>query len=617
MIDEQWMIQFAENVRAEGKEHGTHALHRILPGSTPKFDTVSLPLQGARNPLIGLSHVPMATVIYVQYRPADAGINFQAFVFWPNGTHSALFGDDSGPIESVVGGAANFPMTYLTLSRIAWATPLLPDGHSPDNWVTRAAMKDFVNEITSRGLPDSGPTYWHADEILRLSIAKRIAILRRAEDPHTTVAIQGQDEWYKLREFGPYLGRIDWSALDASTLATELGHTDDAARWWTSQGIGCLEQVGLPTARQCLSALKVEYPIVESNLWSMLGAFERAVTDHYVSPMDRMRARWQADDPQTLVFLTREVVANSANARGPILAWYARTDSGRLQQVSQVAVNYAANSIGLDFAAVPDVGPADGILLIGIGENGWAAQAVNREGEHGTAGDSIDDDHQFIAPIPDPEILAALRRTLTGHARFDVDFTPFEWLRRRIMFGVARALEKLPTQHDAIGHITGALATLVPALDADPDDHHGPASIERLLDLTLVLQTITSTKPLLTASAPANWLDDAESGNRRTAELWQLIAEGLAGVRQLQWDDMRVEPLAEAWAIPTAEAEWWRAEGLGPRQALLIPDETESMIRCATVIARVSETSATTTHLRQRLELLFGQGLPVLWSLVP
>jgi len=50
---------------------------------------------------------------------------------------------------------------------------------------------------------------------------------------------------------------------------------------------------------------------------------------------------------------------------------------------------------------------------------------------------------------------------------------------------------------------------------------------------------------------------------------------------------------------------------------LMLPDETESMIRAANVIVRVSDSSAPTKHLRQRLELLFGQDVPVLWSLVP
>lgn len=54
-----------------------------------------------------------------------------------------------------------------------------------------------------------------------------------------------------------------------------------------------------------------------------------------------------------------------------------------------------------------------------------------------------------------------------------------------------------------------------------------------------------------------------------------------------------------------------------PREVLLIPQETESMIRCATVIARLSDISAAIKHLRQRLELLFGQDVPVLWSLLP
>lgn len=560
----------------------------------------------------------MATVIYVQHRPADPGINFQAFVFWPNQEHCALFGDDSGAVESVSGGAANFPMTYLLLSRIAWGTPLLPTGHSPDNWIMRASTKDFVDEVTGSGRADGGGTYWHADENLRLGIAKRIATLRRAANPLAAVAVEGQDEWYKLHEFGSFLGRVDWSNLDTATLAIELGHDEDAATWWTSQGIGCLEQVGLPTVEQCLSVLKVKYPIVESNLWSMLGAFERAVTSHYVSPIRRMRARWQSDDPLALVHLAREVIASNAITEGPLLVGYTRTDSGRLQQVSQSTLNTATNSIGLDFAAVPSVGPTDGVLLIGVNANGWTAHAVNRDGEHGMAKSSIDDDaYQFVTPIVDPEILAALRRTVTGHASFDTDFTPFQWTRRRIMFGVAQALEKLPADHDAIGQIIGALASVLPVPDAGADDQPGSTSIERFIDLTVLLKIPTHVQLLLTASSSANGPQDAKPGDVDYEALWHRLSEGLAEVRRLQWEDMRVEPLAEAWAIPIREAEWWRAEGLGTRQSLLIPDETESMIRCATVIARVTDGSAATDHLRMRMESLFGDDIPVLWNLVP
>lgn len=53
MLDERWVRQFLEQVRVENREHGIHALYRILPGNTPKLDKFTLSTRGARNPLIG------------------------------------------------------------------------------------------------------------------------------------------------------------------------------------------------------------------------------------------------------------------------------------------------------------------------------------------------------------------------------------------------------------------------------------------------------------------------------------------------------------------------------------------------------------------------------------
>ncbi|TXI53379.1 hypothetical protein [Mycolicibacterium mageritense] len=615
MFDERRVLGFLEQVRTEKKAHGTHAFYRVLPGNPPKMEAFTLPPAGARNPLIGLSHIAMATVIYVRYQPADMGINFRAFAFWPNETHAALFGDDGGAIESVPSGAENFPMMYLLLSRIAWGKPSLPIGYSPDNWILRAAMKEVVDDATSSDLPDGKEAVWRADDILRRGIAKRIAVLRRADDPVNAFAVEGQDDWTVLHRFAPFLGGIRWSDLDTASLATELGYTDDAARWWTAEGIGCLEQVDLPTVQQSLTSLKANYPVVEGNVWGMSYALERAITSDYVAPIDRLRARWHADDPLKLVHLTRKVVATNDNSQAPLLVGYTRTDTGQLQPVSRVTLEFASNSIGLDFTGVHNVGPADGVLLIGRSADEWTAQAVNREGEHGSAASSLDDDaHQFVAPVGDPEILAALRRVATGHARFDADCTPFELARRQIMYGLARTLESLPLDSRMIR----SLAAADPESESDANEESQPNMIESLIDIKLVSLLNAHLQPLLAASYPDDQPVEMESSNDdlNATRLWERLTVALVGLRELRWTDMRIEPLATAWTIPMKEAKWWQAEGLGPRQALLIPEECESMMRCATVLTRAPEGSTLSSYLRGRLESLFGHDIPALWSLV-
>lgn len=113
MLDEQWMVQFLERVRADNSEQGIHVLYRILPGSTPKWDTVTLPVRGTRDPLIGLSHVPTATVVYARYRPAKPAVNFLAFVFWPDGSHCALFGEVAS--ESGCKSTGRFAASWVSI----------------------------------------------------------------------------------------------------------------------------------------------------------------------------------------------------------------------------------------------------------------------------------------------------------------------------------------------------------------------------------------------------------------------------------------------------------------------------------------------------------------------
>lgn len=599
MTDLVWLLDFLQRIRLQTRDRGTHVLYRLFVHRD--MDAVPLSDDGSRDPLLGLSHVAARFVVYVRHVPDQSDHCFRAIALGRNGTGAAFSAGSTGPIvPDVEVSSWEASKLGLYLQRIAWGRPRPWQKYSPEKWVLTASLQGVVDAVERGELTEGKGAVWEANAILQRGIAERIAMLRRAESPSRTIRVEGADDWHTITHFGPFLGAVDWDDLDAETFGIELGYSADTAHWWTARGIGHLAQVESPGAQESLDRLDAVAPQIGSNMWSWTAVVENSVTPHYVSPVERGRRNWKADDPRALLQVVRDTQSARGGTPGTVVIGYRRSETGRLDIIAELEVDSvtgkeghvrigpATEMLGPELIAVPELGGADGVLLIDSHVHGWNAVAVNREGEQGQASsDWTDDANQFTEEVVGAEITAALRRILTGHARFDVMCSPIELARRRILYELARAMERANI---------GADAEIVKAV----------------IDLGLLGQLDKHIVPLLPleGESKAEWDPDGPT--------WETINSALRGIRdRISWEDVRLEALAEAWSVPLDEARWWRQEGLAGREAQCIPDETESMIRCATAVGGYTDAVEILEHIRMRAQEVFGEDLPVLWSLVP
>lgn len=600
MTDLVWLLDFLQRVRLQSKDHGAHLLFRFHWGHR---ETDVVPVSEARRcePLLGLSHVVSRFVIYVEHLSDAPHQCFRAIALRQNGTSEAFSAGPSGPIAPDADNSSwQDSKLGLYLQRIAWGKPTLLNQYSPRNWVLATSLRRVV-ELVERGeLTEESGSVLKANAVLQRGIAESIAVLRRAENPSRAFRVEGADDWYTITCFGPFLGSVAWDDLDAETLGSELGFSPDTARWLTARGIGSLTQVELPGVEDLLGELEKVAPRIASNMWSWIEVVKNSFIPHYLSPVERWRRRWKADDPLALLQIVRDSQSARGGAEGTIVIGYRRSETGRLSVLAQREVGLVTDTdgrrlgapttgmLGPELIAVPDLVGADGVLLIDSDSDGWNAVAVNRDGEQGQACSHwAEDASQFVEEVIAPEAPAALSRILTGRARFDTMCTPFELARRGILYGLARALER-------------------PNIGAN-------AEIARpLIDLVLLGQLNKHVVPILPSKG------ESVIGSPLEGIAWEAIGFALRGVRDhISWEDVRLEALAEAWAIPSDEARWWRQDGLAGREGQFIPDETESLIRCAQAVGEYAEAAEIFDHLRTRAQQIFGEDLPVLWSLVP
>jgi hypothetical protein len=615
--DDGLLLSLLEDFRRATHDTGAHTLIRYTGANEP--EVLDLPHPHPVNPLLGLSHVPLpGGLICVRHTPDRSGICFLAFVIHADGSDTVYTGESTGPLSAEPDGLRRYSLQYLMMSKIAWGQAMLPRSHTPDRWLLLKAFKSVVDAVEA-GVPADIDPVELSDGVIRQSIARDLRALLHAENPLAPEL--PNTEWATLCEYAPFLGRASWDELDTVVLAKELGYSSDVGRWWTARGIGCLEQIDMPEVGECLAWLEIEQPLVAEHLRMRLDEFGAPIDEAAGTPADRWRARWRGEDPASLVVLANDITPECHGQHRSLLVGYLRNDTMQLSRSFVIELT-SGPTAGVDFTSVRRAGPADGVMLFLAGEVSWSAVVLNREGVHGTGSSAISSMiDQFAGPSDDPELVAALRRVLTGRATFDSPGTPFEWLSRRVLFGLARTLEtgRMQVPMPTPGPNQRPLNEM-PGIEAPYDAESGRPRTSTVIDVNLIILALAHATPLVRAAFPSGWLEDvqrrAAAGDRDEA-LWDMLSTGVQNLRSLHWADLRVEPIAEAWSIPLDEAEWWRAEGIGPAQIMRLPDETESMLRCCYAIRGSWDRDASGRHLIARIKQLFGEDVPVLWSFLP
>lgn len=582
-----WLLDLLQRIRLSTRDQGVHALYRVFRTGR-EADVVPLPDPGSPDLLVGFSHVAAPFVIYVHHVPDQSEHCFRAVVYGGDGTGDTFTAGASGPLVPDPPGPWQTTRLDLLLQRVAWGKPILLHQFSPEKWALSASLRAVADAVERGELTDGGDGALEATELLRRGIAERIAVLRRAENPSRPIRVEGADDWHRVMRFAPFVGAVEWDDLDAETLGAELGYPADTARWWTTRGMAYIAQVDVPGVQELLDTLRAAVPRIGGNMWSWAAAFENSVTPHYVSPAQRWRNRWQKDGPLALLRLVRETQSARPGAEGTLVIGYRRTDAGELIPLTQLDIGPVYQVVGPELMSIPQMDAADGVLLIEPNACGWAAVAMNRDGEHGRGSSDLSDDaHQFLEGITEAEILSALRRILTGNARFDVMCSPVELARRAVLYGLARAFER--------ANIGADLKTATTVIDL---------GLLGLLNRHIV--------PLLPLEGGPT------IGERPDSATWEWLASSIRTVHEhISWQDVRLDALAEAWSVPLDVARWWGQEGLAGREAQCVPDETESMIRCAAALSDYADAAEIFAHVRARAQQLFGEDLPVLWNLVP
>ncbi|MGV0814908.1 hypothetical protein ABQF34_23335 [Mycolicibacterium boenickei] len=577
-----------------------------------KPDTVPIPYPQPGIALRGLSHVPDAgLVLNVQYIAEQS--TFTAIAVRPDGSGTVFMGDSDGPIVLVPNGFQRLPLMHLVLTKVACGVPLpVGDRPSVSEWLLCSAVATVAHELIDKEFHGASEAVVYADGRLRESISDRIAALQRADDEPSRLHTVRHD-WPALNESAPFLGGLDWDEVDGDTFATARGANVDVGKWWTAQGLANLELISLPHVQDSLARLESKHPGVGGHLRRVADAFAERMFAAMVSPHDRLRARWRADEPAALARLVRKAVADPGFPRGLVLLAYRRSD-GRLHQVSRFdSVLDEGDPYGLDPTGIESMGPADGVVLILKTDAGWTASALNRAHEDGEA-TSDRPGVEFLTAIPEGELLAMLRRALFGRARVQPVCAPHEWLCRRILYGLALTLET--------GKVDGQDRPETPSSDEQKSanqqklaEHEAPMCL--LIDAALTALCIDHIDPFVRALRSGPSLKAVRDETLSDEERWKTIAEVMTLVRTLDWPHFRVEPLAEAWSQPLAEAQWWGAEGIAYLQARRIPEPTESLLRCGFVIGRGAGPSVALQHLVDRTKQVFGDDVAVLWDLLP
>ncbi len=576
-----------------------------------KPDTVPIPYPQPGMALRGLSHVPDAElVLNVQYI-AENG-TFTAIAVLPDGTGTVFLGDSGGPIVRVPDGFQRLPLMHLVMTKIACgvAHPV-GDGVSVSEWLLCSAVATVADELIGVSFDGASEAVVYADNRLRDGIRDRIAALHRSDGaPRLRTVSQ---DWRALNDAAPFLAGLDWADVDDETFAVARGSSADEGKWWTAQGLANLELISLPHVLDTLDKLELKHPGVGGHLRRAADAFAERLYSAGVSTNDRLRARWRADDPAALTRLVRKVVADPEFPLGLALVGYRRSD-GRLQQLSRYdSVEDEDGQHSLDQTGIEGIGPADGVVLIAKSDAGWTASVLNREHEAGEA-TSDRPGVEFLAVLPDGELLAMLRRVLFGRARVQPVCAPHEWLCRRILYGVALTLET--------GKVDGEERSETPSSDEQRSanleklaEHESPMCL--LIDAAVTAVLIDHVDPFVRALSSGPSLKAVRDEKLGDDAHWETIAKVMGAVRTLDWPHFRVEPLAEAWRHPMAQAQWWGAEGIAYLQMRRIPELTESLLRCALVIGRGAGPSIALQHLIDRTKQVFGDDVEVLWDLLP
>lgn len=604
------VVQLLEGLRAVTTAEGGGEL--LLRFFDDELETITLPKPDERLGLIGMSHVPAAAmVISIQHRVGPDGGQFLATAVRRDGAAMVFVGRATEPISIVTNGFEAQPLMHLLMTKVACGRPAAPDdGPSPYEWLSRLSLSHVAAEIDTVSPPDDDEGAAAADDLLRAYLTVLIGHLEQSSTEGPKVS-GPSPAWPDLLGYATWLGALDWTDVDAEAFGVARGYGPEQGAWWTAKGLAGLELITHPSIEETLVALVSRRPFIASRLQSALMTLHHRVVKSTPSQDDQLRSRWRFDTPEALLRLVWRINADPDFAEGLALVGY-RRDGGLLKIVKRIdGSEDASGTLTLDLLQVPDVGRSDGVVMLWKSGDTWGAHALNQEGEQGVA-DSASREYAFLDPVDDFERLITLRRLLTGMPQTMSDVSPYDWVCRRVLYGVARSLETGRPDVDPDKRARAEPSAVPPtgAVDAE-------RTLVELVDAMLFLSFHRHFDVLVRAIGTPSHLRSIATETVSQDRSWTIFAEVVALVDQLQWADFDGEQLAEGWAEPIDEARWWGTSVLVHRQVIRIPDATESLMRCAFVLERIPGGSAAYERLMGRITHVFGDDIPVAWDLLP
>lgn len=569
-----------------------------------KPETIVIPYPNPGLALAGMSHVIGAgMVLRIEHHPDVGDGRFTAIAAFPDGSGVVVMGANEGPLTWMSESFIRIPLMHLVMTKIAHGRAI-PAGYVPTitDWLLRTSLAEVAHELSA----DSGAvTLERADAALRECLSTRILVLRNASS--STIRPRAvESDWQSLFDAADFVGTLTWDALDDEQFALAQGVDGDRGKWWSALGIVTLALFNTPQGEDSLTRLDAQAPAVAFSV--------RESLDAYAARIEASKAPdtgcWSVDHPEQLVRLVRKTLSDRQFAFGISILGYRRYGIKLRQTVRLDSVADDTGEHSLPLMDLDSAGDSDGVMLVVNLRDRWQASVLNRANEHATFTSESGLD---AVPLPEGELLARLRRLLTGQAQADPACTPYDWLCRRILYGLALTLEsgkvdgEIPAEHE-----TEPLPDADTLKLADPNSARADA-----IDLILCALISRHLRPFYEALRSRPVLTALPDEVPSLEDHLQLIADTFVTLRSLQWSQFDPEPLANAWNVGLEDARWWRSDGLAYVQTFRMPDITESLMRCAFVIGRTSDPSALMEHLLDRTKQLFGDDVPVLWSMVP
>ncbi|SEC16433.1 hypothetical protein SAMN04488550_1413 [Gordonia malaquae] len=598
-------VRYIEAMRAAGRgiDDPNHHLARFHPVQG-RTETLTLPEPHGFNPLIGLGYRPgFDCVVYQQHLPGPGGLSVRAFIVCSDGSNAVCFVTEDEPIELSDGGLDSFPELRMVLEKLMFGRVLVSADHSPLAWLVQASVAAVTGATASSGVDDGEDARWLIDQFMFREVAQRLSAIRAARNPMSTLMPVQRVRESILDALG-VLDGLQWSDLDAVTLAPAMQIPSDDAWWWGAQGLVELEYVSMPRMADAVTFLTDKYPQALEALTTTLADFDARV--------DAGAARQLAGVRQMQGYIRHQFAAALVDGHpGSVVYGYQNEADGTAHVIARHPVPDSADRTGPDFTQVPDLYGADGVLWItqypSQGMNWWAG-FLERDGHSGITSGAADQGAEFGYLLDDPALLAAMRRVLTGEAVREQDRVGvIEWVGRCALFDLVDDIEQGRARETLLAALDDAVAgdPVEPAAGdrkAFDDD-----MLQRFTDLSIDVLFAQKVADVLLALA--NLIEDLPEPTDDPLELnvwWEEVAELIdALIDEASWTDYPIDDLSVLWNVPVVEARWWGQEGLAYLQSLHLADANESMLRLAMPVP------AATPQMLRRWRQVFARVCPV------